>query len=101
MGKRVHYPAEIKWKAIKMFENGHSSTEISDVLGIKNSSQVRIWMQWYRNGETHRFEQPVGKQYTFNKGIGELTEIEELKLRVKQLEMQNELLGKLKGISRK
>ncbi|WP_425322209.1 hypothetical protein [Brevibacillus laterosporus] len=22
-------------------------------------------MRWYRNGETHRFEQPVGKQYTY------------------------------------
>ncbi len=25
-------------------------------------------MRWYKNGETHRFEQPVGKRYTFHKG---------------------------------
>lgn len=101
MGTRVHYSAETKWKAIRMYENGHSSSEISETLGIKSSSQVRIWMQWYRKGEIHRFEQPIGKQYAFNKGVDELSEIEKLKLRVKQLEMQNELLGKLKGISEK
>ncbi len=44
-------------------------------------------------------EQPVGKQYSFS--IGELSEVESLKLRVKQLEVQNELLEKLNGISRK
>jgi transposase len=50
-----------------------------------NRTQVKTWMRWYRNGETHRFEQPVGKQYAFNEGIGELSEIDSLRLRVKQL----------------
>lgn len=101
MGSRVHYPAEIKWEAIKMMEAGHSSREISETLGIKNSSQVRIWIRWYRSGETHRFDQPVGKQYSYSKGVEELSEVEVLKLRFRQLEMQNEVLGKLKGISGK
>lgn len=100
MGTRAHYDPEIKWKAVKMKEDGYANSVIMDTLGIKNVSQIKTWMRWYRAGETHRFEQPVGKQYSFHKGIEELSEIEALKLRIKHLEMQNELLGKLKGISK-
>jgi len=45
MSTRVSYPYEIKMKAIEMRLAGR-----------------------YKNGEIHRFEQPVGKQYTFHKG---------------------------------
>jgi transposase len=96
--KRVHYPTEVKWKAVNMKLDGHSQREIMKVLGISNDTQIETWMRWYRNGETHRFHQPLGKQYTYSKGIGELSEAEHLKLRIKQLEMHNELLGKLNGI---
>lgn len=99
MGKRVHYPAEIKWKAINMKLAGHRNPEIMNQLGIRNVTQIKTWMRWYKNSEFHRFEQPVGKQYSYNKGVEELSEIEQLKIRVKQLEMHNELLGKLNGIS--
>lgn len=98
MAKKVHYPPEVKWNAINMKLAGCSKCEIMRVLGIKNDTQIERWMRWYRNGETHRFHQPVGKQYTYNKGIEELSEVERLKLRVAQLEMHNELLGKLNGI---
>ena len=37
-------------------------------LNLRNKTQIETWMRWYKNGEIHRFEQPVGKQYTFNKG---------------------------------
>lgn len=101
MGTRVHYPVEVKWNAINMKLTGHSTREVMKVLGIKNDTQIETWMKWYRNGETHRFHQPVGKQYTYNKGIEELSEVEHLKLRVRQLEMHNELLGKLNGVLRR
>ncbi|WP_442859338.1 MULTISPECIES: hypothetical protein [Bacillus] len=39
-----------------------------DQLGIKNKTQVKTWMKWYHNGETYRFHQPVGKQYSYGKG---------------------------------
>jgi transposase len=77
---------------------GHSTREVMKVLGIKNDTQIETWMRWYQNGETHRFQQPVGKQYSYNKGIEELSQVERLTIRVKQLEMHNELLGKLNGI---
>lgn len=101
MGTRVNYPAEIKWKAIELLKSGKSQHQVAIELGIKSRSQVYAWWKWYRNGETHRFEQPVGKQYSYNKGIQEMDEVDRLKLRVKQLEMHNELLGKLNGILRK
>lgn len=98
MANKVYYPPEVKWKAVTMRLAGHSKHEIMNVLGIKNDTQVETWMRWYLNGETHRFHQPVGKQYTHNKGIEELSQVERLTLRVKQLEMHNEILGKLNGI---
>lgn len=100
MGTRVHYPSEIKWKAVNMRLDGQSSNQVMETLGIKNKTQIKTWMRWYRTDQTHRFNQPVGKQYAFNKGISELNELERLKLRVRQLEMQNEILGKLNGILR-
>jgi hypothetical protein len=36
-------------------------------LNIRHKTQVETWMRWYKNGEIHRFEQPVGKEYTFDK----------------------------------
>lgn len=101
MGKKTYYSAELKWKAVNMRLAGVTKSEIMKELGIKNNTQIETWMRWYKNGETHRFEQGVGKQYSYNKGINELTEIEQLQIRIKQLEMHNELLGKLQGILRK
>lgn len=98
MAEKVNYSAEVKWSAVNMKLDGCSTTETMKVLGIKSKTQIKRWMKWYRNGETHRFHQPIGKQYSYNKGIEELSEVELLKLRVKQLEMHNELLGKLNGI---
>jgi len=100
MGRRIHYPSEIKWKAVNMRLEGHTKQHVMQVLGIKNDSQIETWMRWYHTSQTYRFDQPVGKQYTYNKGPGGLSEIELLKLRIKHLEMQNEILGKLQGISR-
>lgn len=98
MARKVHYPPELKFDAVKMKLAGHSTFKIMNALGIKNESQVRTWMKWYQKGETHRFHQPIGKQYTYNKGIEDLSEVQQLKIRIRQLEMHNELLGKLNGI---
>lgn len=101
MGTKTHYPEELKFKAVELVLSGMSSEKVAEKVGVKRSSQVRTWMMWYRNDKTHRFKQPVGKQYTYNKGIGELSEVEQLKLRIRQLEMHNDILQKLNGILRK
>ncbi|MES9682977.1 hypothetical protein ABWK22_08635 [Gottfriedia acidiceleris] len=44
-----------------MNEDGFTNKEIMETLGIKNVSQIKRCMRWYRAGDTHRFNQPVGK----------------------------------------
>ena len=100
MGTRVHYPEEIKWEAIKLKQDGMSNTEIMDQLGIKNKTQIKTWMRWYKSGQTYRFSQQVGKQYSYCKGTEELSELEQLKLKNKQLEAQLEILKKYQEIER-
>ncbi len=98
---RVMYPVEIKEAAIKMKLAGTATKEIMDTLNIKNPTQVKIWWRWYRNGETHRFHQGVGKQYKYQKGLVELPEIEQLKIALRQKEVELEILKKYKALERK
>lgn len=67
--KRVAYSIETKYKVVEMKQNGYSTKEIMDKLNIKNKSQVDTWWKWYRNGEKHRFNQQVGKQYFYGKTL--------------------------------
>ncbi|KML41906.1 IS3 family transposase [Cytobacillus firmus] len=100
MGTRVHYSEEIKWEAIKLKQKGLSNRAIMDRLGIKNVSQIKTWMKWHREGLVHRFSQPVGKQYTYGKGPDVLSEVDELRRKNKQLEMQLDILKKYQEIER-
>ena len=84
-----------------MHGQGYTKRQIRETLGVKNDSQIETWVRWYRNGDTHRFEQQVGHAYTSRKRVKNMSELEFLHLRGKELEMQNFLLGKLKGILRK
>ena len=69
MGTRVSYPVEVKQKAVEMRLAGVPMKEIMQELNIKNKTQVQTWVRWHKTGDTHRFEQPVGKQYTYGKGV--------------------------------
>lgn len=100
MGTRSHYPAEIKWKAIEMKKAGYSNRIIMDQLGIKNVSQIKTWMKWHRTNQTYRFEQPVGKQYSYGKGARELNEVEQLRLENEHLKAQLLIWGKYLEIER-
>lgn len=71
MATRVSYPVEIIMKAIEMRLEGIPVKEIMEELNIRNRSQVKTWMRWYRSGELNRLEQPVGKQYSYGKFVGE------------------------------
>ena len=74
--KSVGYSVETKYKVVEMKLKGYSTREIMDALNIKNESQVKVWWKWYRNEETHRFNQQVGKQYSYGKGNEELSLME-------------------------
>ncbi|SMD41233.1 Transposase and inactivated derivatives [Bacillus sp. JKS001846] len=100
MKTRVHYPEEIKWKVIEMKKDGYSNRTIMEKFGIKNVSQIKTWMKWYRTGQTYRFQQPVGKQYFYGKGSKELNELEQLRLENKQLKTKLLIWGKYLEIER-
>ena len=99
--ERVSYSVETKYKVVEMKLKVYSTREIMDTLNIKNKSQVDQWWKWYRNGETHRFNQQVGKQYSYGKGIEELSTVETLKIELKRKEVENKILKKYKELERK
>ncbi|KEK23481.1 transposase [Bacillus gaemokensis] len=100
MKKRVHDPEEVKWKVIEMKKEGCSNRTIMEKLGIKNVSQIKQWMKWYRTDQTYRVQQPVGKQYSYGKGPEELSEVEQLRLENKHLKTKLLVLGKYLEIER-
>ena len=100
MSKKVHYPVEVKLKAIEMKKNGFTNSEIMRELGIKNVSQIKTWMRWERNGESYRFSQPVGKQYSYGKGPEDQDELETERRKNKHLQMHIEILKKYIEVER-
>lgn len=82
MATRVSYPAEVKMKAIEMRLAGVPVKQVMEELCIRNVTQLKTWMKWYRNGELHRFQTPVGKQYTYRKYQ---------KMKVKQLNFKQKI----------
>lgn len=95
MANRVMYSPELKYQAVQMRLEGRSMQEIQTTLGIKNPSQIKTWLKWYRNGEEYRFSQPVGKQYSYGKGVMDtMNQYERTQLELKRLRMENYLLKK-------
>ncbi|MNJ35544.1 hypothetical protein D3C77_302930 [compost metagenome] len=101
MATRVSYPLEIKTKAIEMRLAGIPVKEVMEKLNIRNKTQVKTWLSWYRKGEVHRLEQPVGKQYTFGKGPQYASELEKVKAENRFLKQQLDLLKKYKELERR
>lgn len=101
MGTRVSYPVELKMKAIEMRLAGVPVKEVMEKLSIRNYTQLKTWMRWYRNGEMHRLEQPVGKQYTFGKGPEYDSETVKLQMENRYLKQQVEVLKKYEELERK
>ena len=101
------YDYELKKRVVTAYLNGEGGYkfiskkyDISDKLHVKNKSQIMTWLRWYKNGETHRFNQPVGKQYTYGKGVLEASEIERLRMENKQLKARIDIMGKYQEIER-
>ena len=100
MVTRVSYPLEVKQVAIKMKLEGKSTKEIMEKLSIKNRTQIQTWWRWYLNNEEHRFLQPVGKQYTYDKGPEGLSEVDKLQLENKFLKNKISILEKYNELER-
>ncbi|MBM7841284.1 transposase-like protein, partial [Alkalihalobacillus xiaoxiensis] len=55
MGKNV-YSSEVKWAVVKEKLSGKlTNREIMEKYGIKNISQIKTWMKWYRDNQVHRY----------------------------------------------
>lgn len=94
MGKNV-YSSETKWAVVRDKMSGQLTTkEIMEKYGIKNVSQIKTWMKWYRENEIHRFDQPIGKQYSYGHGPDFKSETEKKDTQMAHLKMENEILKK-------
>lgn len=47
------YSPGVKYQAVQMKLAGKPMKEIMKELGIKNESQVKTWVRWFRNWETY------------------------------------------------
>jgi transposase-like protein len=100
MGKN-QYSSETKWAVVKDKMSGQlTNQEIMDKYGIKNVSQIKTWMKWYRENEVHRFNQPIGKQYTFGHGPEYRSEEERKDRQIAHLRQENEILKKFLEIKK-
>ncbi|MDO3662956.1 IS3 family transposase [Bacillus sp. C28GYM-DRY-1] len=100
MRTRVSYSVEVKQKAVEMRLAGVPMKEIMEKLNIENKTQVQTWVRWHKAGDTHRFEQPVGKQYTYGKGPEYSSELEKLQAENRYLRQQNEVFKKVQRIGK-
>lgn len=84
------YPTEVRISAVKMFfEEGVTKKEILERLGIQNDTQLEEWFRAYRrNGYQGIIPRAKGRPRKTPKAPG----LQSLEERVKQLEMENELL---------
>ncbi|UGB29282.1 IS3 family transposase [Metabacillus sp. B2-18] len=97
MGKNV-YSSETKWAVVKDKMSGQfTNEEIMKKYGIKNVSQIKTWMKWYRENQVHRFNQPIGKQYTYGKGPDTQSDDEKKERQITHLKQENEILKKVFG----
>ncbi|MEI4791458.1 transposase [Bacillus sp. FJAT-53060] len=69
MKKRVSYPISVKEEAVRMKLIGIPTKEIMDKLGIKNSTQVKTWMKWYRDVDTIGFINQSGNNIHMGKDL--------------------------------
>lgn len=88
-------------QAIQMRLAGVPVKEVMEKLGIRNVTQLKVWMKWYREGELHRLEQPVGKQYSFGKGPEFTSELEKVKAENRFLKQQLDVLKKYMELERR
>ncbi|EOR20722.1 transposase [Niallia nealsonii AAU1] len=94
MGKNV-YSNEVKWAVVRDKMSGQfTNQEIMQKHGIKNVSQIKTWMKWYRENQVHRFDQPIGKQYSYGYGPDGSSDEEKKERQMNHLKQENEILKK-------
>ena len=85
-----HYPMSIKEQAVRLhLEEGKTTPEIMELLGIVDERRVRKWCERYRKYGTLDLQptKPRGRPRKY-----ERTSQQQLEYEMKQLKMENELL---------
>lgn len=81
----VHYPLEVKQKAIQLVEEEHLSyAEVAERLAIRKAERIERWVAMYRKEGELSFHKPKGRP---RKSESEQSELERLR-------MENALLKK-------
>ncbi len=86
-GKKKRFDRDFKISAVKMVtEGGHKSSEVARSLGI-NATQLYSWK--------HKFADQGDKAFP---GKGHLTELAALRRKLRDVEMERDILKKAVGI---
>ena len=91
-----HYALGTKLKAIRLYEEGKSYMEITQLLGIRDRERVRKWVNAYRRNGEQAFRQDP----TRRKG-GRPPKRENTEAYIARLEMEVDLLKKFHAELRK
>ena len=91
-----HYPAKMKLEAVRLYEEGKSYQEITELLGIWDRNRVRKWLNAYRRKGTSAFERATDAPKR-----GRPPKIQDREAYIARLEMENDLLKKFHAELRK
>ena len=99
-GKNLSYSRELKLEAVRMFlDEGVSKPRIMEELGIKSKTALERWIREYRAGGAAALEpRPRGRRPKPGKPAYATRE-EELEARVRELELENEVLKRISALA--
>jgi transposase-like protein len=91
-----HYAGEMKWEAVRLYEEGKSYQETTELLGIWDRNRVRKWLNAYRRKGVAAFERAENAPKR-----GRPPKRENTEAYIARLEMENDLLKKFHAELRK
>lgn len=99
-GERLSYSQDLKIEAARMFlDGGMTKSRIMEELGIKSKSALERWIREYRAGGAAALEpKPRGRRPKAGKPAYATRE-EELEARVRELELENEILKRISALA--
>jgi transposase-like protein len=84
----VHYDTKVKEEAVRLFiDDGYTYCEIARQLGIRKAGRIKVWVRQYRRAGIEAFTKPIGRP----------RKVQDEKVYIARLEMENKLLKKLQS----
>ena len=100
LGKNLSYSQDLKLEAARMFlDEGITKPQVMERLGIKSKTALERWIRDYRAGGAAALEpKPRGRRPKTGKPAYATRE-EELEARVRELELENEILKRISALA--